>query len=218
MVRELRTAIENADTSRAVELVQSLDGTPLPHWRDWRAMTEQALERKLPDALVTALAARWIPNCTWSAPELEPHLIRQLAESSAVRAMIVTTLAKVDASRVVPLVTQLEALGLTPAVDALLDEWLREWMRRDFEQLSDGTLFGQPSLIPRLSRLAFETPDSAIQLFLRSPGFREASKMIEPLLSRFDRSLLRELVQRESTEADDLACRRAWLLAALDQA
>lgn len=215
VVRELRTAIENADTSRAVELVQSLDGTPLPHWRAWRAMTEQALERKLPEPLVTALAARWIPHCTWSAPELEPRLIRQLADSASVRAMIVTTLAKVDASRVVPLFSQLEALGLTPAVDALLDEWLREWMRRDVEQLSDGTLFGQPSLIARLSRLAFETPGGALQLFLRRPGFREASEMIGPLLARFEATVLREVVQRESTDADDLACRRAWLLAAL---
>lgn len=215
VVRELRTAIENADTSRAVELVQSLDGTPLPHWRDWRAMTEQALERKLPEPFVTAIAARWIPHCTWSAPELQPHLLRQLAESSAVRAMIVTTLAKVDASRVVSLFSQLEALGLTPAVDALLDEWLREWMRRDFEQLSDGALFGQPSLSARLSRLAFETPDAALQLFLRRPGFREASELIGPLLARFEQAVLRELVLHESTEADELVCRRAWLLAAM---
>lgn len=214
VIRDLHTAIENADTPRALELVQSLDGTPLPHWRDWRAMTEQALDQKLPKPLVTALAARWIPACTWSAPELEPRLIRRLADVSAVRPLIVTTLARVDPSRLVPLFAQLEALGLTPALDTLLDEWLREWVRQDVDRLSDGALFGLPNLIARLSRLAFETPEGALQLFLRRPAFREASEMIEQLLTRFEPTLLRELVLRESTEADDLACRRAWLLAA----
>lgn len=214
VIRDLRLAIENADTPRALELVQSLDGTPLPHWRDWRAMTEQALDQKLPNPIVTALAARWIPACTWSAPELEPRLIRRLAEVSAVRPLIVTTLARVDPSRLVPLFAQLEALGITPALDTLLDEWLREWVRQDADRLSDGALFGLPNLVARLSRLAFETPGGALQLFLRRPSFREASEMIEQLLTRFEPAVLRELVLRESTDADDLACRRAWLLAA----
>lgn len=215
VVRELRTAIEKGAIDRALHLVQSLEGTPLPHWRDWRAMTEQALDRNLPEPLVTAIAARWIPGCTWSAPELEPLLLRRLAELPSVRAMIVTTLARVDENRVVALVAQLEALGLTPALDTLLDDWLREWMRQDFERLADGSLFNLPGLVTRITRLAFETPGAALQLFLRRPEFREASEMIDLLLSRFEPSLLRELVLRESTEADDLACRRAWLLAAI---
>ncbi len=218
VVRELRAAIENGRTDRALELVQSLAGTPLPHWRDWRAMTEQALDRGLPEVLITAIAGRWIPNCTWSAPELEPRLLRRLAEVPGVRPMLVTTLARVDVSRVVPLVAQLEALGLTPSLDSLLDDWLREWMRQDLERLSDGTLFNLPSLVTRLTRLAFETPGAALHLFLRRPEFREASEMIDLLLSRFERTLLRDLALHESTEADDLACRRAWLLAAIDRA
>ena len=82
-------------------------------------------------------------------------------------------------------------------------------------------------MLLRLSLLdgrAFVTPGKVrllqvvLHLFLRRPEFREASEMIDLLLSRFEPTRLRELVLRNSTEADDLACRHAWLLAAIDRA
>ncbi len=215
-VRALREALERGDDARVIALCESLDGTPLPSWRDWRAMTEQVLDRGAPEPVVAAFASRWVPHCTWSAPELPFPLVARLAAFPSTRALVCEILARLESDRALVAFCQLAPLREAPGVEALLDQWLGTWMAADPERLNDGQLFNDPRLAARLERLAFASPALAVQLYLRRPGFNAASKLIGELTHRFDAAALSAALEGGRPDDDDLACRKAWLLAALE--
>ncbi|MBL8924236.1 MAG: hypothetical protein JNJ54_35635 [Myxococcaceae bacterium] len=213
-VRRLAQAVERRDEAAALSVCASLSGSTLT-WRDWRAMTAQAVERGLSDAVVTALAEQWIPGCSWGMPELAFPLVARVARIPGVRAVLVPPLSRLSPDRLLVVHAQLTALLPAEGLEALLDEWLRAWLRADKDVLGDVGLDLEPSLRARLERLALEDVTTAVQLFLRQPGFRRASEQLGDLARRFPHDALRAALQTERDD-DDLGCRKAWLLAELD--
>jgi hypothetical protein len=213
-VRALAQAVERRDDAAALSACASLSGATLT-WRDWRAMTAQAVERGLSDAVVTALAEQWIPGCSWGMPELSFPLVARLARIPGVRAVLVPPLSRLSPDRLLIVHAQLSALLPAEGLETLLDEWLRAWLRADKDVHGDVGLDLDPSLRARLERLALEDVNTAVQLFLRRPGFRRASEQLGDLARRFPHDALRAALQTERDD-DDIGCRKAWLLAELD--